>query len=71
LSYRSADAATILEPAVADEKSFSPVIITQKTGGIETDIEYVYTTADEPTSGAMTFFVGYLPLSTDGEIAAL
>jgi len=71
LSYRSADAATALEPAVADEKSFTPVILTQKTGGIETDIEYVYTTTDEPTSGAMTFFVGYLPLSVDGKIDAL
>jgi hypothetical protein len=70
LSYRSADAATSLEPAVADEKSFTPAIITQKTGSIQTDIEYVYTTTDEPTSGAMQFFVGYLPLSEGAKIEA-
>lgn len=69
LSYRSADAATILEPAVADEKSFSPVIITQKTGGIQTDIEYVYTTTDSPTTGSIQFFAGYLPLSANGRLA--
>jgi hypothetical protein len=71
LSYKSADAATILEPAVANEKSFTPVIIVQKTGGVETNIEYVYTTTDEPTSGVMQFFVGYYPLSDGAKITAM
>ena len=70
LSYRSADAATSLEPAVADEKSWTPAIITQKTGSIQTDIEYVYTTTDEPTSGSMQFFAGWLPLSEGASLAA-
>ena len=70
LSYRTSDAASILEPAVADEKSFSPVIIAQKTGSIQTDIEYVYTTSDSPTTGAMQFFAGWLPLSEDASLSS-
>ena len=70
LVYKSADAATALEPAVADEKNWTPVIIVQKTGGIQTDIEYVYTTTDDPTSGSIQFFAGWLPLSIDGRLSS-
>ena len=70
LQYKTADVGSILEPAIANEKSFSPVIIQQITAGIQTDIEYVYTTSDTPTSGAMQFFAGYLPLSEGAYMAA-
>ena len=70
LKYMTSDAGSISEPAVADEKSFSPVIINQITGGIQTDIEYVYTTTDSPTTGVMQFFAGFLPLSAGADLAA-
>lgn len=70
LQYKTADVGSILEPAVANEKNFSPVIIQQITAGIQTDIEYVYTTSDIPTSGAMQFFAGWLPLSENGRLSS-
>ena len=42
---------------------FMPFVITQKTGAIETDIEYVYTT-NNTSLGAMTFYVRYRPLTS-------
>lgn len=68
--YASADAAVSIEPTTLETQMFTPFIVTQKTGSIQTDIEYVYTTSDEPTSGAMRFFVSYYPLSDDGLIEA-
>jgi hypothetical protein len=71
LTYKTADAATILEPTTLETMVFSPFILSQKTGGIETDIEYVYTTDDDSTSGAIKFYIRWLPLSSDGAITAL
>ena len=69
-TYKSADAATVYEPTTLQTNIFTPFVIVQKTGDIQTDIEYVYTTTDEPTSGAMKFYCGFIPLSTDGDISA-
>lgn len=71
LNYMDSGAGAISEPAVADEQSFSPVLINQITTDANTDIEYVYTTSDDPTTGAMSFYVGFLPLSPDGNIEAV
>ena len=68
-TYKSSDAASVYEPTTLQTGTFTPFIIVQKTGGIQTDIEYVYTTTDDPTSGVMDFYVGYLPLSEDSSIA--
>jgi hypothetical protein len=70
LTYKSADAASLLEPTTLQTLIFSPFVVVQKTGAIQTDIEYVYTTTDEPTEGAMRFFVSYYPLSDDGLVEA-
>lgn len=45
--------------------------ITQKTGGVATNIEYVYSTTNTPTSGAIKFYCTYIPLSDDGAVIAL
>lgn len=45
--------------------------LTQKTGGVATNIEYVYTTTNTPTTGAIQFFCTYIPLSANGNIVAL
>ena len=45
---------------------FQQFHVGQKTGSIQTDIEYTYTTSDNPTTGAITFYCGWVPLSSNG-----
>jgi len=50
---------------------FMPLLITAKSGTTDlTNIEYVYST-NNTSLGAMTFYVGYVPLTTDGSITAI
>ena len=70
-SFKSSAAGAVLQPATAQTLSFSPSILTQKTGSIETDIEYRFTSSTNPTTGAMKFYCGFIPLSDDGAIVAL
>lgn len=69
-TYKSADAASVYEPTTLQTDIFTPFTVTQKTGDIQTDIEYVYTTSDSPTSGAMKFYAGFLPLSEGATLVA-
>jgi hypothetical protein len=69
--YVTADAAKVIEPTTLETMLFTPFVVSQKTGGIQTDIEYVYTTADTPTSGAMQFFCRWLPLSASSGIVSV
>lgn len=71
ITLKSAAAGAILEPTTVNQDIFSPIMLMQKTGGVETDIEYHYATTDTPTSGAMTFFAGFVPVSSDGNLTAL
>jgi hypothetical protein len=70
VTYKSADAATMLEPTTLQTSLFSPFAVIGKTGAVITHIEYVYTTTDDPTEGVMEFFVCYYPLSSDGSVDA-
>jgi hypothetical protein len=63
-------AGVISEPTTLETTYFSPFTFVKKTGAT-TDIEYVYTTTDTPTSGAIQFFVRWLPLSADANITAI
>lgn len=60
-------AGVVAEPAVSNEQFFSPFLVQKKTGAV-TDIEYVYTTSDSPTTGAIQFFVNWIPVSNDGKL---
>lgn len=71
VTLKSASAGAILEPTTVNQNIFSPVILQQKTGGVETDIEYHYATTDTPTSGAIEFFCGFVPISDGSGVAAL
>jgi len=71
ITVKSAAAGAILESSAVGTSPFGSVIITQKTGGVETDIEYRYTTSDTPTSGVIKFYCEYLPVSSDGNVTAL
>jgi len=69
-TYKTADAGSFYEPTTLQTGIFTPFLVVQKTGDIQTDIEYVYTTAGAETTGAMTFYVSYYPLSPTSYIAA-
>jgi hypothetical protein len=56
----------ILEPAVVNQPSFTPVILTKKTGAV-TQIEYRYIT-NNTSLGAMRFNAAYYPLTSDGAL---
>jgi len=70
-TFKSAAAGAVFQPATAGMNPFSGSIIVQKTGSIATNIEYRFTSSTNPTSGAMDFYCGFVPLSSDGNIAAL
>jgi len=70
VTLKSSAAGAILEPATVNENIFSPIILTQKAGGIETDIEYCYTT-NNSSAGKIQFFCGFTPLSADGDVSAV
>lgn len=60
-------AGRISEPTTLETMYFSPFVAMKKTAAI-TDIEYVYSTTDTPTSGAIQFFVQWYPISQDGRV---
>lgn len=63
-------AGVISEPTTLETPYFSPFVFLKKTAAV-TDIEYVYSTTDAPTTGAIQFFIRYLPLSADANITAV
>lgn len=71
LTLKSAAAGAISEPTTLETLHFSPFVLTQKTGGVATNIEYVYATTDAPTSGVIQFFLRWIPLSADADVKAL
>lgn len=65
----NANAAAVVDPVAATAPGFfMPFTVVQKTGNVTTDIEFVYTTTNTPTSGAITFYIGWVPLSVDGNV---
>lgn len=60
-------AGRVSEPTTLETLYFSPFVAMKKTGAV-TDIEFVYTTTDTPTSGVIQFFVQWLPISADGRV---
>ena len=69
LSAKNSSAGGVLDPIAATVPDMlMPVILVQKTGGVLTQLEYTYTTTNTPTTGAMTFYAKYVPLSPDGAL---
>jgi hypothetical protein len=60
----------ITEPTTLETMFFSPFQATQKTGAT-TNIEYVYTTTDTPTTGAIQFFIQYRLLAPGSVVTPL
>lgn len=70
LAVSTAATGLVTDPVAATVPSyFMPFLVTQKTGGVVTQIEYVYTT-NNTSLGAMDWFVKYRPLSADGYVSA-
>lgn len=60
-------AGRVNEPTTLETAYFSPFTITKKTGA-NTDIEFVYSTTDTPTSGVLQHFLRWIPLSADAAV---
>lgn len=63
-------AGRVSEPTTLETTFFSPFVAMKKTAA-ETDIEFVYTTTDTPTTGVIQFFAVWLPVSANGAVTAL
>ena len=72
LTGDNASAAKVIDPVAATAPDvFMPFVVTQKTGAVQTDIEFVYTTTNTPTSGAIKFYALFVPLSEDADLRAV
>lgn len=60
----------VSEPTTLETTYFSPFVVIAKNA-ITTNIEFVYTTTDTPTSGAITFYLRWLPLIATSTVTAL
>lgn len=71
LTADNSTAGKVTDPVAATATDvFMPFVITQKVGGVTTQIEYVYTTTQTPTTGAITFYCGYIPLTAASVLVA-
>lgn len=62
-------AGRVSEPTTLETTYFSPFVVTKKTGA-NTDIEFVYSTTDTPTSGVIQHFLCWLPVSADAQVVS-
>lgn len=62
-------AGRVSEPTTLETSYFSGFTIMKKTGA-NTDIEFVYSTTDAPTSGVIQHFLCWLPVSQDASVVA-
>jgi hypothetical protein len=63
-------AGVVSEPTTLETEYFSPFVFVKKTGAT-TDVEYVYSTTDTPTSGTIQFFLRWLPVSVDANVTPI
>lgn len=63
-------AGVVSEPTTLETTYFSPFVIVKKTAAT-TQIEYSYATTNVTPTGKIQFFVRWLPLSEDGDVAAV
>lgn len=70
LNIKSNAAGGIIEATTTETMVYSPFIAVKKTAAA-TNIEYLYTTINTPTTGAIQFFCEYQPMSADGAVSAL
>lgn len=67
LALLNNSAGRVSEPTTLETLYFSQFVALQKTAAT-TDIEFVYTTTDTPTSGVINFYVQYIPIGSGSRI---
>lgn len=70
LTLIKSDQFRISEPTTLETTFFSPFELTGLNGGTS-NIEFVYSTTDTPTSGAIEFFIRWVPLTEGAQVTAL
>lgn len=71
LTGDNASAAKVVDPVAATAPAVHmPFEVVQKTAGVVTDIEFVYTTTNTPTSGVITHYVYYVPMTPTSTLTA-
>jgi hypothetical protein len=70
LVSNSSAAGVVGDPVAATAPSyFMPFVLVKKTGAL-TQVEYRYTTTETPTTGAIKFYMRWIPLSDDANVVA-
>jgi len=67
LTLLNNSASLVSEPTTLETSYFSPFVATQITAGT-TNIEFVYTATDTPTTGVITFYCQYLPIGSGSKL---
>lgn len=62
LTKLDSDQGRVSDPTTLQTKNFTPFMVVAKNGA-NTDIEYVYSTTSTPTSGKISFFCVWQPVS--------
>lgn len=60
----------VADPNAIETPYWTPCLLVGKDGAL-TQIEFVYTTTDTPTSGVVQHFISYVPLSTGANLVAV
>lgn len=60
-------AGRVSEPTTLETDYFSPFVVVAKAGA-NTDIEFVYSTTDTPTSGVIQHFIEFIPRSAGATV---
>lgn len=72
LTADSSAAAKVIDPVAATAPDvYMPFEVVQKTGSVQTDIEFTYTTTNTPTSGVIRHFVEWQPMSDGATLVAV
>lgn len=60
----------VADPNALEVPYWTPCILVAKNGAL-TQVEFIYTTTDTPTSGVVQHFISYVPLSTGAKLTAV
>ena len=70
LALTAGTSSQVAESATAGANYFQDFIVTANSLATS-NIEFVYTTTDTPTTGTIKFYIRWIPLSTDANVLAL
>ena len=70
LTLLSSSQERVSEPTTLETSYFSPFVVVAKTA-VTTNIEFVYSTTDNPTTGAITFWCQYLPIGAGSRLVTV